>query len=536
MNHKVILITLIFLIFTSNSLFAENVLEITWQQEGEQEDDQFGKSVASLDFNGDSIDDFAISAPRYSIDPSYPSYKGRIYIFYGSINGLSDNADWVYTQEVDTTYVFKTNGSTLVKLGDTNNDGCDDLGFIEQNSPVSSVYNFYFNIVLGDVNPDTLIDYTYEVCPVVRISPLGDINGDGYDDIGLVEKTGYISPTSYYTYFIIYGGSFEKVPFIEDIDSRNGIGFRGLGDINADGYDEFSYYYETDAIVVQDTIYYSHHNRFFWGETEQDTIPDYSLDLLMQNQWAELTPAGDWNGDGYADFAISGWELTGEDQGGCRLWLGGEQIDWDNYYHIFYFSRFTPAFGDINNDGKGDLVKIYQYYGLGGYLYFFLGDQNGTPDYDNFYSEEGFGFNEAIGDFNNDGFDDIAAGARGDNSLQDYGNAFVFAGHSYIIEQDPNISVDEEIISNPSILFKAHPNPFNPIVNFEIKTEDYENLQIEIFNIRGQKVILLPVLLNGINGTSLWNAENQASGIYFCNLVNFETKAQLAVQKITLLK
>jgi len=39
MNHKVILITLIFLIFTSNSLFAENVLEITWQQEGEQEDD-----------------------------------------------------------------------------------------------------------------------------------------------------------------------------------------------------------------------------------------------------------------------------------------------------------------------------------------------------------------------------------------------------------------------------------------------------------------------------------------------------------------
>ncbi|MCF7813239.1 MAG: T9SS type A sorting domain-containing protein [Candidatus Cloacimonetes bacterium] len=86
------------------------------------------------------------------------------------------------------------------------------------------------------------------------------------------------------------------------------------------------------------------------------------------------------------------------------------------------------------------------------------------------------------------------------------------------------------------LLLISIPNPFNPTVTFKIKAEDYDNLQIEIFNVKGQRIKTLPVILSGVEGSITWNAENQASGVYFCKLVNLETKKQLALQKVTLLK
>ena len=533
-QRRFFLFVFCFLLFAF--LFAENILEIVWQKEGEQQDDKFGKYIAALDFNGDGINDLAVSAPRYAMNPEYPSYKGKIYIYYGSNDGLSENPDWTFTQATDSTYIFITNCSRLVNLGDMDNNGCDDIGFYAFSSPQSGIYDWDVNIILGASNPDSLPDFIYNFSGSIEtLNPLGDINGDGFDDVGVIEEIG----SDYYTYYFIYGGSFELVPFVENVYSRNGIGFRGLGDLNSNGYDEFSYYFETDRVTIQDTCYYSHHNRFFWGATEQDTIPDYSLDLLMLSPWAELVQAGDWNGDGYADFALSGWELTGQDEGGCRLWLGGEQIDWSSYYHMFYFSDFFPSFGDIDNDGKGDLIEIYQYFGLGGYLYFYLGDQNGTYDYNAFYDEEGFS-PEVVGDFNNDGFDDIAVGAMGDISWPDYGKAYVFAGHSGLIEQNPNINVEEEIIPKVNITFNAYPNPFNPTTTISFSIPEESKVGIEIYNIKGQKVKQLvdEQLSEGIHSV-IWDGKNDSSksvssGVYFYKLkVNSKDKA---IKKCLLLK
>ena len=67
------------------------------------------------------------------------------------------------------------------------------------------------------------------------------------------------------------------------------------------------------------------------------------------------------------------------------------------------------------------------------------------------------------------------------------------------------------------------PNPFNPTttISFSLTTNLHEKARIEIFNIKGQLVETfsnLPIT-NSPNQQIVWNAEKQASGVYFYKLV-----------------
>ena len=61
----------------------------------------------------------------------------------------------------------------------------------------------------------------------------------------------------------------------------------------------------------------------------------------------------------------------------------------------------------------------------------------------------------------------------------------------------------------------AYPNPFNPVVNFDIELEGEHHVNAIVYNISGQQVgVVYDGMLSGSNKLS-WMAENQASGIYF---------------------
>ncbi len=531
------------LLSTSVLLYAENQLDIVWQQHGEQANDNFGMSVISLDFNGDDIDDLAVNAYRYLNNENYEAQRGKLYIYYGSDEGLPDEPSITISTEVDTTLNWRFSWITIENLGDMNNDNCDEIGYTycERTHNESYHYFYSYRILEGNTVNDTLTDHIYESessYSDIDIHPLGDINGDGYDDAGVTE---YDYP-GWLTYSIIYGGSFEKVVFVDSIYTRTSTkrGFRGLGDVNNDGYDDFSYYYEGETIENPDeTFCYHHYNRFFWGGTVQDTIPDASIDYVRHTSSVlsnshSLQPAGDWDNDGYADFLFSSYDLDENFEVlGTRLWRGGETIDWDRYTYILTSLPFYPAFGDINGDQKIDYVDTYgtEY---GGYLYFFLGNQNGTRDYYEFNDHYGYGCGPAIGDFDNDGYDDIAVGAWGDtwNSPSNYGDLYVYAGHANLVELDPN-PVDEETVPPADITFNAYPNPFNPEISFEIKTDKkYNDLKIEIYNIKGQRVETIAV--DHAGETVVWKPQNKASGVYTCKL-SAEGK-ELSLRKVTLLK
>jgi hypothetical protein len=127
------------------------------------------------------------------------------------------------------------------------------------------------------------------------------------------------------------------------------------------------------------------------------------------------------------------------------------------------------------------------------------------------------------------------------------GNPFDDVGdedHWNIFDQYPlltpinNVSSFDEDISdlNEHVLLRNYPNPFNPstTISFNISGEDAKDLNIVIYNTKGQKVETLPVILSGIEGTVGWNARKHASGIYFYQLVSrgkaLDTKQMLLIK------
>jgi hypothetical protein len=95
---------------------------------------------------------------------------------------------------------------------------------------------------------------------------------------------------------------------------------------------------------------------------------------------------------------------------------------------------------------------------------------------------------------------------------------------------DPGSSIPSNFeLRNP------YPNPFNPntVITFALPVSSYVNLSI--YNVRGQKVVVL-VNENLQAGTYsfTWNAENKiASGVYFCVLKanNFKQIRKMVLEK-----
>ena len=95
--------------------------------------DRFGWSVVALDYNGDGIDDLAVSSPSaqdweagFPIPPDPRQavflYQGRVEIFLGTKNGLQTTSSTVISTRDPT-----TNLGLVLKALDVNGDGLKDL-------------------------------------------------------------------------------------------------------------------------------------------------------------------------------------------------------------------------------------------------------------------------------------------------------------------------------------------------------------------------------------------------------------------------
>ena len=82
---------------------------------------QFGSNLEINDFNGDGLDDLAVTAPR-------AGESGLTFIYFGTSNGL------VLNQILDGTAPGVNN---VTGSGDFNGDGLDDLAFADPDSGLS---------------------------------------------------------------------------------------------------------------------------------------------------------------------------------------------------------------------------------------------------------------------------------------------------------------------------------------------------------------------------------------------------------------
>ena len=103
-----------------------------------------------------------------------------------------------------------------------------------------------------------------------------------------------------------------------------------------------------------------------------------------------------------------------------------------------------------------------------------------------------------------------------------------------------NVLLDYTLLDNYNYeltdynIANIYPNPFNPVVNFDITIPSYSNIAINIYNLKGDLVenIFSGSKNSGIYSLS-WNASSYASGVYFIQL---ETDNAIFNKKVTLIK
>ena len=179
----------------------------------------------------------------------------------------------------------------------------------------------------------------------------------------------------------------------------------GIGDINGDGYDDFSIGYAiggNDISSYTVTIYYGNQERL------------YTNPLVLTQTVNQITcickPLGDVNGDGYDDF------LGYVDYLGLKLWMGNDtslSSTPDAILNPLYFGSLSVEgveAGDINGDGYDDVVGANAYEQR---FVVWLGSvtPEGFMDWRKTSMYDDFGDDLAMGDFNGDGYADVAASA-----------------------------------------------------------------------------------------------------------------------------
>ncbi|MGB2696688.1 MAG: VCBS repeat-containing protein [Candidatus Zixiibacteriota bacterium] len=182
--------------------------------------EHLGRAIANVgDINSDGYDDIMISSPFIEA----PWGAGKVLIFLGGdpVDTIPDITIWGDSTE------FQRLGLKLASGGDLNGDTVPDI--LISNEKKTKVF-------FGSFPMDTS---SYLILPVGKsISSAGDLNQDGHEDIIACDDKAKQSC------YIFYGGKdLDAKPDIiiqpEDTTVTGfGIGVTGLGDINGDGYDE----------------------------------------------------------------------------------------------------------------------------------------------------------------------------------------------------------------------------------------------------------------------------------------------------------
>lgn len=380
------------------------------------------------DFNGDGLADFTLALSRADargVD------SGAVFIVFGSADRDQPSYDHVQPGRDGVLIVGREGeelGRTTTGVGDINGDGLDDLIVVGDDTDVSYV-------VLGSREPDWVITASafeprngFRIAGRVWPARLGDINGDGFDDFwagGHVVFGRAQFPDELDLTTLTSTDGFAVDAFVATVGA--------IGDVTGDGIDDLGIG-RTRGFTPRPMYVLPGRRDGFPGLVTEESILAELGGFEIANPRRLLTfadhlgPAGDVNGDGIPDLAIGSTGNVPSDttRSGLAILLGAREpqpepvlgqvtIDSDS------LGRYVKGIGDLNGDGLDDVLvdgfrQAYVVFG-----------SRGIEEFDFTFEElaglRGFEITErqpsqlaatrAIGDVNGDGVGDLLLGGRG---------------------------------------------------------------------------------------------------------------------------
>lgn len=362
---------------------------------------RFGTTVAGggnflRDLDGDGIDDFLVGAPFAAVESDSGGVAPRQVIIpdVGMVYVFSGRSDGPPTLAVRLTGEASADrfGSAIALAGDLNGDGYGDVvvGAFQNGEAgglAGKVY-LYYGRAGGLVNvPDlTITGESANDKFGFAVAGLGDVNGDGYDDIavGAIQHTG--GGVDAGKVYIYYGSATginpdNKTTLPGTTNQRFGSALHAAGDVNGDGY--------ADLIVGSDPFNpaVGRADVFLGGPSGIFPTPAQTYHAEGESDRFGLSVGGgDLNNDGFSDVLVGAYEFSDELAGRGKALAYGGCVDGPRQQPFFAtlgdtagenHSRSLAVAGDLNGDGYADLVagawsndengfnsgKVYLYYG-----------------------------------------------------------------------------------------------------------------------------------------------------------------------------
>jgi hypothetical protein len=349
----------------------------------------FGYSVSNAgDVDGDGYDDIIVGAPFYS------GNKGRVYIYFGN-DAHPSTAD-----------VTITGGATGDKFG----------------SSVAGA-GLYDDDAIDDV--------------VIGATGAG-ANGEGKIYV-------FVGRSTWSSTYTASGADYD------DTGENNGDGFGGsvscAGDVDNDGDDE---------ILVGAASYSSGKGKAYLYEGDDGTLSDYEQTWTGSSsgdRFGAVSSAGNVDGDNYDDIII-GAIYASSQYGQAYIYLGSSSgasstadVMITGEASSSRFGQSVSDAGDVDNDGKDDIIIGSSGAPNGGRAYIFEGRSSWSSTYDaddadiiltaerNEVNNKAFGESvSSAGDYNNDNYDDVIVGNRYEDTFgtggAETGRAHIYYGGS----------------------------------------------------------------------------------------------------------
>jgi len=349
----------------------------TWTFETNVANAQLGTMACTAgDVNGDGFSDMVAMGRSGSND--------ALYLFLGSPSGFALAPGYPLSMS-------PYSGGSARAAGDLNGDGYGDIAIGWPSATAGRLRVYYGNASgLATGSPFNYF-LNFSVFWAQIVGPAGDVNGDGYDDllIGSPSEGSWIScgggSTSSEGRVDVFYGSASGVSVPNWIlwgcqwasTSFVGAGTAAAGDVNADGYGDLVIGAPGATAIGRGSphgsawVVYGSGSGLpllpgyanvgtLAGATRVDSPTDFAF------FGASVSPAGDVNGDGYADVAVGAPydDTYASDAGIARVYAGGPSglqpgtvLWWEgsSFANTHFGGWLAPA-GDVNGDGKGDLL------------------------------------------------------------------------------------------------------------------------------------------------------------------------------------